>query len=892
MAEIQPDAMPQFDVKSRISGDYTGPGFGQVLNVSRVERQKAGALTAADFFTAIANGNVATVRRILADPPPGFDIDGPAPDEENALFFTLERGEPAARLEIVKLLVDHGRIDMARLNAEGKSVYDVAASYGGEPNRPNAKEIAEFLRERMTAELARAIRDGNETRAKALLEAGADPRGQFAEGLTFLAAVAAKTKPELVKAILARIPQAERADFVNLPGVAGNTALHEAAYAKDRRAYDMLVEAGGDEKLPNAEGETPAGLWETLVKRDEPSKGRSLILDWLDILFFAGYHYERAHRARPVHTNLPGPSTTQVAPTDLPSATPTSSPQRLTPDQQLEADALVYLRRIEARLGRRVSFAFGVNEHGQRQVQLDNIGIFGMHRRRPWSQEQQADYILDRVANLATWARYPTGRWLLNSLLDGEVPLFVSPHASADDTVAETQSSPDEIWIFFEHAGIPGGGNWGTPENSPADVVFLHEGLHARRRMRRIAVDSTINAQGIDVPTEEPFVGGYGPGAFPAEGEGNENTYRDESGLPNREWYGTRSELGFDGGWAGIRANSEREWWILYHEQQARRGRPHRHGPRDAPEMLGESLAAGYELVASSADYDALLSDDPDLVTRFSSDEEFGGKIIRFHQERPNGEMVGKGVIDGEATPDLYRRAELEREALTGMSTNPARGLVDIYVKPGWAPYLVNAASKEMKARLERASHPLPQDIDDLRRAIIGGAWSEAEVRRLRDSGLLASSPALTEALETYLFNLWKPSKQDYEDNLNALAVGVKDKVGKPGREFMVPAVEGDLVPFYEKVATYVYDHLPEFAKNSKKTRGLSDEEVYRFADIVMKEVIPGLVRDRVINAYRRSFFGYEVAHALHDTLKSDAEKYGWALHQIILTIVKRREGR
>jgi hypothetical protein len=177
----------------------------------------------------------------------------------------------------------------------------------------------------------------------------------------------------------------------------------------------MLVEAGGDENRPNTEGETPAGLWDTLVKRGEPSKGHSVVWDLLDILFFAGYHYEQAHRGRPVPINTPGPSTTTpIAPTDMPAATPTSSPSRLTPDQQLEADAVVYLRRIEARLGRTIDYEFGVNADGQRQFQFGNIGIIGMNMNRPWTQEQQADYILDRMADYATQTRYATGRANVN----------------------------------------------------------------------------------------------------------------------------------------------------------------------------------------------------------------------------------------------------------------------------------------------------------------------------------------------------------------------------------------------------------------------------------------------------------------------------------------------
>jgi hypothetical protein len=432
--------------------------------------------------------------------------------------------------------------------------------------------------------------------------------------------------------------------------------------------------------------------------------------------------------------------------------------------------------------------------------------------------------------------------------------------------------------IYMERAGIPGGGNWGTEENSPEDVVLLHEGLHAARRIRRLAIDGTINAQGHDVPIEEPYVGGYGPGAFATIG--TENAYRRESRLPLRTHYGSNSELGLGGDWAGISARNEDEWWRLYNEQQARRGRPPTHPPRDIPTQVAQSQGAGYKLITNQEEYNGLLKGDPDLRTYFSSDNEFSG-IIRFHQETAQGEVINKGVIDKEATPEVAGHAMYERDFMDQVR----RGDFDFTPlfklrfqersgRPEWSP----AATRMVDDWLTNAK-PSYEEQDELFIEILGKHyWSPGELRAIRDSGVVKNHGRLDQAITAFFYDqAHVPQKQEYEDALNALAVYIATPMQRDRR---LPELNDEAKGYLMTVVKY---HLKNFKAKGDDRQYSWLAQRYHLGDDYLFKDVPGLIGERVENVFGPGFEGDAASDVVWQWFSDkDSDAYG-AMKEAIL---------
>jgi ankyrin repeat protein len=824
-----------------------------------------------DLRSAVRAGDRDKVRELLARTGgKALHINAEDAQGNNAIQNAL-LGEASVeeRALIIADLVDAG-VDLTNVNDEGLTAADMAASADS--------ALADAVREGLKRQLKTSVLRGTEDRSAALIDALTGMGGEPAEetlvpGVTLLMFAAGNKNADTVEKLLAAMSEEERAAHINDISVtgtgstfAGDTALHLAARIGDERAYDLLVAAGADENQANEAGQTPHDLMHgTISRRSEggPEYDPELNPLWQVGNFFAtmfnnglnaiptgygGVDYEPA-----THTETP----TFTAPTTSPLATGTGTP--ITAQQE----ALTIAARIGQRLGIDVATNWARINGGARQAM--RLGSMRFYADRNAPMAAQEAWILTRLREIEYMISYdPDAAADFRTLFSGQAYVIVEPgEENAHFWDPETRRSTITLTGVggFEGNLAP----WATPAGSPPDVQFRHEIAHAVALHTNTYVAGGFYAGNIWVESEEERATGLvNPNA-----PGSENLYRQRTGRPIRTFYGHPAE------------------------DYSKITRPQK---RDETEV-GRSVADGYELIADDEAYDALLARNPDFNFAFSTDEEFGRGIIRFHQVTEDGEVVNKGVIDAKATPQLAARARMERDAFLGTGSTSLKGLVYRLVKPGWSPPLIDAATREIRARLGNGepSPELTREIEDLAASILRGDWKDEEVAALRDSGLLDGVPALKEALDLHAFDRRpRPTKQDYEDALNALAVGIRDEVGRPADSWLVPAVEGDHVPHYKTIATYVLDHLREFAGG--KDRSLSDDELKAKADDILRKAVPDVVRDRVEHAFSQAgmrSYGKDIAGTLHDALTDndpEAFRYSGALRGIFAEIIKSRD--
>ncbi len=235
---------------------------------------------------AITKGDTQGVMALLKDPPKGWDINaigtafGPAGSDGNSTLLQYVAHATNANNEgTIRALIDQGGVDLAKLDQSGKSAFQSLDEYAKAIHDPAAQRSADFMRDKMNGELGTAVFNGDQSRAVALLKAGADPKAAIngdpekSKGFTLLMFAAANKEPEVVKAALDALPSDERKDFVNQKDSGGGTALHAAAFGGDDATYKMLVKAGGDETVKDDQGQTPKDVSGELKKRgtDEAS---------------------------------------------------------------------------------------------------------------------------------------------------------------------------------------------------------------------------------------------------------------------------------------------------------------------------------------------------------------------------------------------------------------------------------------------------------------------------------------------------------------------------------------------------------------------------------------------------------------------------------------------
>ncbi|KAI0870919.1 hypothetical protein GGS24DRAFT_85898 [Hypoxylon argillaceum] len=141
--------------------------------------------------------------------------------------------------------------------------------------------------------LAVAIRAGNASTVKLLLDNGADPDKKTRDGLVpmYLAASAASTgqRPRMVQLLLEKYPKTF--DEAGPAAVRNETPLMAAVRKKDARVIKLLVEQGASKTKRNADGKTaremadeftPAGLDVAKALQIAASKGRGGVTTYVD----------------------------------------------------------------------------------------------------------------------------------------------------------------------------------------------------------------------------------------------------------------------------------------------------------------------------------------------------------------------------------------------------------------------------------------------------------------------------------------------------------------------------------------------------------------------------------------------------------------------------------
>ncbi|KAI0419457.1 hypothetical protein F5X98DRAFT_335177 [Xylaria grammica] len=141
--------------------------------------------------------------------------------------------------------------------------------------------------------LAAAIRAGNASTVKLLLDNNADPDKKTRDGLVpmYLAANAASTgqRPRIVQLLLEKYPKTF--DEAGPASVRNETPLMAAVRKKDSRVIKLLVEQGASKTKKNADGKTaqelaneftPAGLDVAKALQIAASKGRGGVTTYVD----------------------------------------------------------------------------------------------------------------------------------------------------------------------------------------------------------------------------------------------------------------------------------------------------------------------------------------------------------------------------------------------------------------------------------------------------------------------------------------------------------------------------------------------------------------------------------------------------------------------------------
>ena len=120
---------------------------------------------------AISHNDTQAVEDLIRDHPSDLDFSAPLGRGGGAaLHGAVVYGDS----DIVHQLVDQAGVDMAKLNNDGKSAFQVADDKATKSGDPADRATADYLRGRMTDELRRAALDGNYNRADELIKAGAD----------------------------------------------------------------------------------------------------------------------------------------------------------------------------------------------------------------------------------------------------------------------------------------------------------------------------------------------------------------------------------------------------------------------------------------------------------------------------------------------------------------------------------------------------------------------------------------------------------------------------------------------------------------------------------------------------------------------------------------------
>jgi ankyrin repeat protein len=478
-----------------------------------------------DLAEAIAKGDVEAVRERLASLPEGA-INGTDAEGRTALHLALGAEN---KQEIVRLLVENGRIDVASLDGDGKSALSLALEGRAAAKDPALIPISDYLLGRMNSELGKAVEDRDHDRARALVEAGAPATGEYRGGVTYLSRAAAHGDLETVKLLLEAIPEDRRSEIINkVDQYNGNTAMHAAALGSPE-VYALLAEAGGRIDTKNVDGKTPEDLKGSLEKRGDHEYVGSTYgaLRWDEL--------------------MPGTGTWEPAP-PAPSDYEFGGGYAIRPFQDEEHEAYGIQRELSERLGYPVMLSWQVLNAGtanERLVaQIGNIALDGGQNR---TLREQVNNIMGQLRSLREGSRSYTGRFTLNRIFgSGEVVVWA--HDPTWNTADRTASGQ----IRIRTTGLGGidattaGETWGSPEQSPAHVVAMEQLIFAANMIEGHDTGEPIRSNGIDVPRLAAL--SIGLGEYAGQ-QGTLNAYRAEWNLDRRTFFDDAAELDDAGDW-------------------------------------------------------------------------------------------------------------------------------------------------------------------------------------------------------------------------------------------------------------------------------------------------------------------------------------------------------
>ncbi|KAL1916793.1 uncharacterized protein VTP21DRAFT_5497 [Calcarisporiella thermophila] len=178
------------------------------------------------------------VPAILAHPPSDFDPDVIIDEEGHTC---LHWAAAMARIKVVRILVNHARADIRRVNYLGETPLMRSVLFTNNFDMRSFPELVELLHENIR------MLDKNDRTVFHHIAATAGSKGKMNASRYYMEC--------LIKELSAD-PE-ELSGILNMRDVMGDTALHLAARIPNKRLVKLLLDAGADLRVQNDVGKTP-----------------------------------------------------------------------------------------------------------------------------------------------------------------------------------------------------------------------------------------------------------------------------------------------------------------------------------------------------------------------------------------------------------------------------------------------------------------------------------------------------------------------------------------------------------------------------------------------------------------------------------------------------------